>query len=518
MSALWMLGMLLAQPPAGHVIAGQVVDAQSGQPLERVHLVLVVSGSSRPVAETRSGAGGAFRFAAVAAGKYSLEANRNRYGRATYGAERLSARYSSAVVVGPGVSAEELVFRMHPSAAITGNVVDEFNEGVAGLQVYALRVSGEGEARKAVIQGSAQTDERGQFRLHTLPGGRYLVASSGAARMEGFRRAGKEEERGYPTTFAPGVAEASQAAVYEVAEGGTAEATLRLKVQAAVTVSGKIPVAKETGNPYVRISTPVFQGQLPARTSQWAHEGRFAFYSLTPGPYRFSVVYGNRLVVSREFRVDAEHTQVDLTEPAPASVAVRMRVLNGGGERTLVSLVRADGLGNSTQVLDGRGEAMFESVAAGAYRISVQSGMKRGHTPLAVKAEGAALDGSQVVIPETGEVKISATADMGAADVKGIALRDGKAQAGLLVLVVRAEAPEDESGYRMDQSDSDGSFTWRDLAAGRYLAFCFDGGDETELGTKANVARWLERAQPLTIGADRREPVRIELTRPAPEK
>jgi hypothetical protein len=53
--------------------------------------------------------------------------------------------------------------------------------------------------------------------------------------------------------------------------------------------------------------------------------------------------------------------------------------------------------------------------------------------------------------------------------------------------------------YRSDQSDSDGTFAWRDLPPGEYLAFALEQGLPEEYDDAESLRALMPVAQPLTL-------------------
>jgi hypothetical protein len=79
------------------------------------------------------------------------------------------------VTVARGESARATM-ELIPGASITGLVTDEKGSPMVGKDVYALRAHRQGNA--TALQGvtSTVTDDRGRYRLHTLPPGEYFLS------------------------------------------------------------------------------------------------------------------------------------------------------------------------------------------------------------------------------------------------------------------------------------------------------------------------------------------------------
>ena len=100
-----------------YTIAGTVVNAASGDPLTDAHLFLTANYDRSERVTVISDAAGHFWFGNLPAGKYSLGAKRRGFVQ-----QALDEHdgFSTAVVVGPKLDSEHIVFRMRPAGSISG--------------------------------------------------------------------------------------------------------------------------------------------------------------------------------------------------------------------------------------------------------------------------------------------------------------------------------------------------------------------------------------------------------------
>src|SRR6266699_493681 len=114
--------------PSAFRIGGRVVDAISGQPLARASVTMNVSASLGAPAPLDSGRvevtdqEGRFAFASVSPGKYFLIARHRRYFPEMY---QQHEYFTTAIVVGPGLESENLIFGLRPAASISGERSEE---------------------------------------------------------------------------------------------------------------------------------------------------------------------------------------------------------------------------------------------------------------------------------------------------------------------------------------------------------------------------------------------------------
>ncbi len=136
---------------------------------------------------------GAFTFRGLPAGRYELQAFKNAYLRASFGASRPD-RAGTPVVVKDGEAVTNLAMGIARGGVITGVVRDIGGRPVPGLDVRVLKlgynaVTGERTLGAPSTGSVGLTDDRGEYRAYGLPPGGYLVVAA-AARPVGTRQRG----------------------------------------------------------------------------------------------------------------------------------------------------------------------------------------------------------------------------------------------------------------------------------------------------------------------------------------
>jgi hypothetical protein len=113
----------LAQSAPGKFrITGKTVNAVNGQLLASTEVTIRKAEHLDSILQKMlTAADGKFSFAGLEPGKYLLGGQRIGYSR--QGFEQHGA-FVSAVVVGPGLASENLIFRLRPDGGIAGTVVD----------------------------------------------------------------------------------------------------------------------------------------------------------------------------------------------------------------------------------------------------------------------------------------------------------------------------------------------------------------------------------------------------------
>jgi hypothetical protein len=129
-----------------------------------------------------------------------------------------------------------------------------------------------------------------------------------------------------------------------------------------------------------------------------------------------------------------------------------------------------------------------------------------------IEARGASTSGLSVTIPVTGKVELDLPVDAGAVTLRGRVTRNGVPFAGALVMLVQRSSWESVGGYRYDQSDSDGTFTWPAIPKGEYWMFAFEEGEPLDYDAPDVIRRLIPAAQPITVTGDSNQTASVELT------
>ena len=161
-------------------ISGTVfVAGETKQPARRVRVTLTDVSRAIPGQTTTTDDSGAFAFRGLPAGRFELQAFKNAYLRASYGASRPN-RAGTPVVVKDGEAITDLAMTIARGGVITGVVRDARGRPVPGINVRVLKlgyngVTGERTLSAPSTGSASMTDDRGEYRAFGLPPGGYLV-------------------------------------------------------------------------------------------------------------------------------------------------------------------------------------------------------------------------------------------------------------------------------------------------------------------------------------------------------
>jgi hypothetical protein len=287
--ALLKPSLLSGQPPTG-AVAGFVRNELTGEPVRRATVTLRTlslpkdappEGRSTTLA---SGADGAFRFDNVSPGEYQVSAGRAGFLGA--GQPRMGRTpYSARIRVQPGETTGPVELKLQPAAVLTGLVLDEEGEPVPAAHVTLLRRQFVDGAWRWQGQSSDRTRDTGDYRIASVPPGRYWVAAR-SPRAPVPQTSGAQPEA-YANTLYPSAADFASATYITLTPGMVTEGIdIRLRKTTIVRVSGQIE-----GPPHdqleVRLSPrdPLAASYVSGVGVRVDSSGRFSFPHVEPGTY-----------------------------------------------------------------------------------------------------------------------------------------------------------------------------------------------------------------------------------------
>jgi 5-hydroxyisourate hydrolase-like protein (transthyretin family) len=150
------------EPAGAASVGGRVLDLQTGQPIAgiRVHL-------GRSPTTTVTNSSGQFRFNQLRAGTYPLAAQHPEY----------FARAMATVTLEATSNISDVALRVGRTGSISGTVRDDAGDPVVGMPVRAFRKIVMNLRPTAASGPPVLTDDRGEYRLHGLVPGEYVVCA-----------------------------------------------------------------------------------------------------------------------------------------------------------------------------------------------------------------------------------------------------------------------------------------------------------------------------------------------------
>ena len=279
------------------VIRGQVRMDGTGTPIRRAQVRATLS-DGRGGGVTNTNSEGSYEIKDLPAGRYSISASKGSFVTAQFGQRRPSDP-GTPIELAEGQTAEKVNFVLSRGAIITGRIVDDGGEPVAGANVQAMRFQSMGGSRRLVPGGSEgasdRTDDQGHYRLYGLPPGEYFVSATNRNDNFGPPGMNNNETDGFAPTYFPGTSSVGEATRIIVKTGQEASAPFALIVARMAKVRGR--VLNSGGEPVARsmlMMTPAdpMMGFMSFSTSTNAMvdaNGSFQFTNVAPGRYNIQV-------------------------------------------------------------------------------------------------------------------------------------------------------------------------------------------------------------------------------------
>ena len=170
-AAVMTTGVSRNQNPSLQVVRGRVVDGVSTRPISGASVAL--TGSAGLKRQSVSDPLGAFEFARLPPGTYSVSVMRSGYFNGAFGQKVPDG--PSATLVLDQTSTKDIVLRLWQYATVEGTVRDEANEGMVALKVALLRSEFVGGTLQLTRVASTVTDDQGHYRFGALKAGKYFV-------------------------------------------------------------------------------------------------------------------------------------------------------------------------------------------------------------------------------------------------------------------------------------------------------------------------------------------------------
>ncbi|HEY1424085.1 MAG TPA: carboxypeptidase-like regulatory domain-containing protein [Candidatus Acidoferrum sp.] len=529
LSAQLRAGASYEAPPAGR-IAGVVVNAVTNAPVPRAEVSIVLENQELSI---KTGADGRFQFDALKAAKYQLYASAPGYIREGYNQH---GTFFTGIAVGTGFDSEHLAFRLHPQALIYGRVTDDYGDPVrnAAVQIVVSGISG--GTRGGAFQNQTQTDDLGEYRFAHLVAGKYRVAvqtrpwysqpglnfQSEQPRDQPYARwlnstPPKPDPRldvVYPVTFYPGVSDPHAATELNLSAGATEQANIPLHAVPAVHVRLRNLPLEENGVS-IGASQPTFgnsQVGMPVVIGR-VSPGEYEVAGLPPGQTIFQItrnVGGEQVPetliaeISGDDTLDAARTgpsanlsgRLITAQPVPCVEAAHVMLV--GENQSASTTLRKDC------------SFSIPGVQAGTYKVQMAP-LFGGEFIQSLRVSGAHSSGSQITIDRSGDVQLTITMGAGFAYVSGVAKLADKAFDGAMILAVPASGENLEDDFRMDQSDSDGTFALYNVIPGKYFLVAIRDGWDLDWRDPQVLKPYLEKAMPLQFGSGETKQVTVEV-------
>jgi len=289
-----------SNPAAGATTV--VTGSTSGLPAEAA-IVTVSANASSSTPSVITDAGGRFAFQNLNAGLYSLQVLRDGYARQAYG-QRTAGGPASAIRLTAGQSIPNIVMTLLPAGNVSGTIRGLDGQPQAGVPVQLLRATYNASGQRALqVEGTARTNDRGEYRLYWLTPGRYYMGAGsvpGPNKSSGANAPASPNEvpeRSFALTYYPGVMDSRAAAVIDVSPGGELNGVdLTVASQQLLRIRGRV-VDSRTGQPPAAVGLSLAyrtlggaSGAFSAGERYDSRTGEFELRNVPPGSYIFQAI------------------------------------------------------------------------------------------------------------------------------------------------------------------------------------------------------------------------------------
>jgi len=445
--------------------------------------------------------------------------------------EREGSRVGSLMTLAPAQKMKDITFKMVATAVITGRVLDGEGEPVPGASVEAISEKG-GIIQQMMNPGrDAQTDDRGEYRIHGLSPGTYTVRATSQNEESFYARAissrAGELEPARQTTYYPAAFEESQAARLELKAGQELTGIdIRLLETPGITVQGRVTLAvagKTSSQTMVTLMDAKFRRGGMERMARVAEDGTFQLKNVAPGEYILMAMAMdmsdpmNPLRTQKRLEVGTADIDVDMVIGAGAEVKGRIvfEAMTPPELGRMMVYLRGEDFesmlgGGFAQVKKEEERFTFTAgpLQAGRYHAGVH-GLPEGAYLSEVRVGGRDMSrtGMEIAGLSLGDVELIVRADGGT--VEGQVLdKENLPASGVYVFL--SDEEKTHGGYGSSEpaaTDQLGRFTIRGVRPGNYRVFALAQPDEDEMRTheflkeheKKGVAVRVERSGKHTV-------------------
>ncbi|MGD0362125.1 MAG: carboxypeptidase-like regulatory domain-containing protein [Bryobacteraceae bacterium] len=492
----WVPLIVPAQPTAdGFSLHGRAVD-ENGRPMAGLQITISDDKWKAASDPATTDPEGLFVFNGLGEGQYILGAI--LHGGTVFYHELPNSDDVVTTPAGPKQEGSQVLFRVVPHAVVTGFVRDEFGDPAAHAGITLFQGGWQdGRVVFSVVQ-TADTDDRGQYRIHGLHPGAYAVCAAVIPNPNGANAPGAiapqpgivdfqaHEARYYQRSCVP----ARPPAFFVLESAQRVQKDVVLAAARAFSVRGRVTnIPSETG---ASVSLVRDDGLSvvpePRSTGTSLARGTFEFEGVEPGRYRIEASvstatggtplrWSGRQTVQVE-AADAGEVEIALEPPARIDAAVHN--LPSGAPADAVGIgLRSTAAASWTRWAQTApdGSRDFESLEPGTYWLQT-----RTNGPLcveSVKFGGQEVLQGTVTLTAAEEARLDVAVSTQCAAIDGTVVSQGKPALLARVMLLLSGTAESPGDTFMSISGDDGKFSIVGLAAGRYLLWAWS---QEELG------------------------------------
>lgn len=228
------------------VLSGRVVNSVTGEPVRKARVDLqprMVQGMLPQVLNATTDTSGRFTISQLPAGRYMVRAMHQNYPEQR---QQMSTQQWVEAAVENGTSNKDLTIPLTPGGAISGKVTGSEGEPLRCM-VHLMEKNPDAINQGLVPSRSVTTDDRGEFRLFSIPAGRYYLQVRSQGQVPRVHPLMTQEELtrqpglSYVSLFYPNSRTEQGAAKIVVEPGAEVKGIeMRMAPVRTVSVSGKV--------------------------------------------------------------------------------------------------------------------------------------------------------------------------------------------------------------------------------------------------------------------------------------
>lgn len=536
---------------ANYDVSGIVVDSQSHRPLANARVSLAPTTARVQKLEQFTKQDGRFSLVVSEPGKYTLQMTKPGYPVQAYRRSGIGG-LSSAIVVRDDQDTSHIVFDANRGSVIGGQIKDEDSEPVGNALVTIFQSSIVGGERKIVMRGQTRANAAGEFRIANLQRGSYYVCAMGrpwfadsiiqlqemhasfnrsrpVARVQAQTPVPSEPDddgqtvepepvpslptyspdpglRGtaFLTTFYPRAQSVEEAGLVRLDSGSEAQVAITLAFGKAVSVKGAITFSAGMSAGRASLLKKVYDQYVLFLQETVSKEGTFQFKNVPAGSYEIVAISDTASGaaswnVRQQVEVGSSDMEVTLRPGYMGAVSGRV-LFDGEGPASTASLfvtLRNDQGGAVRIQVDPEGTFSLSRILPGRYEVAAGSGDYVASYLAGPSGERLPLT---LEITSGEPIRRDLMLTKAVSVIDGTVEKGGAPQVGAFVLLM-PKNPSQRWAYRVDQTDSDGSYHLGTIPAGNYfLVALSDGSDVLYRDAKAAVAL-TKSAKPVHIDA-----------------
>lgn len=248
--------------------------------------------------------------------------------------------------------------------------------------------------------------------------------------------------------------------------------------------------------------------QVSSRGQQITN-GTLTLTGVAPGHLMVSVRQFNGkewVSLNKEVSVSGD-TMVDASESSAGELTIKGVIQRAGAGGVpagmFVRFWNRESGENFGVPVNEKGEFEFSPAINGStpYRVAVQN--SENLLVESIAAAGARVVGQSIQFPRSGPVALSLSLADASGRIDGTVLRENQPVSESMVLLVPQHPTEETTLFRRDQSDSDGTFTLRQILPGRYTLIAIERGWEINYHDPETLKPYLAHGEVVDVAPNR---------------